>query len=269
MKLGEDLVCGNIEKLFEETRRNTKIQQDRWVKYCKRTREVEVDVNVKDLVLVQTHPMRSVSKRIVSKFKPKFEGPYEVMKVENNNVVIWKGDKPITVNVDQVRIYHPREGDEGVVKTDRLAGEGSRAEQVETEGSKGLAREKRTREKQCRGKRMMSEGSTESCNNCEDLHQSKSRLSVIMNGRKRPGTRGMTGREAADENQVLSGTSSPGPHRRAADNERQVLPWESDLAVWVMLSRECDRLSRRIASAVRPLSLKLLHQLRPSLRLYY
>ncbi|GFT62358.1 hypothetical protein NPIL_589311 [Nephila pilipes] len=80
--------------------------------------------------------MSSASKRIVSKFIPKFEGPYEVMKVENNNVVIWKGSKLITVNVDQVRIYHPRERDEGVVETDGLDGEGSRAEQVESEYSK-------------------------------------------------------------------------------------------------------------------------------------
>ncbi|GFU01142.1 hypothetical protein NPIL_669221 [Nephila pilipes] len=94
------------------------------------------------------YPVRSVRKRIVSKFKPIFEGPYEVMKVENNNVVIWKEVKLITVNVDQVRIYHPRERDEGGVETDGLNIDGSRAEQVETEGSKGLAREKSTKEKQ-------------------------------------------------------------------------------------------------------------------------
>ncbi|GFT11868.1 hypothetical protein NPIL_80961, partial [Nephila pilipes] len=74
-------------------RRNTKIQQDRWAKYYnKRIRKV--DVKVKDLVLGQTHPMSSASKRIVN----------------------------------QVRIYHPRERDEGVVETDGLDGEGSRAE---------------------------------------------------------------------------------------------------------------------------------------------
>ncbi|GFT10952.1 hypothetical protein NPIL_543951 [Nephila pilipes] len=76
--------------------------------------------------------MRSASKRIVNKFKHKFEGPYEVMKVENINVVIWKGGKLITVNVDQVRIYHPREREEGVVETDGLNGERSMAEQVES-----------------------------------------------------------------------------------------------------------------------------------------
>ncbi|GFS84856.1 hypothetical protein NPIL_321251 [Nephila pilipes] len=101
------------------------------------------------------------------------------MKVENNNVVIWKGGKPITVNVDQVRIYHPRERDEGIVETDGLDGEGSRAEQVETKGSKSLAREESSKEKQWRGKRMRSEGSTESSNNHERQHQSKRRPPVF------------------------------------------------------------------------------------------
>ncbi|GFT44355.1 hypothetical protein NPIL_533071 [Nephila pilipes] len=76
--------------------------------------------------------MRLASKRIVNKFKHKFEGPYEVMKVENNNVIIWKEGKSITVDVDQVRIYQPRERDEGVVETDGLNGERSREEQVES-----------------------------------------------------------------------------------------------------------------------------------------
>ncbi|GFT00218.1 hypothetical protein NPIL_524301 [Nephila pilipes] len=71
-----------------------------------------------------------------------------MMKVENNNVVIWKGGKSITVIVDQVRIYHPRERDEGVVEADGLDGDGSMAEQVETEGRKSLAREESSKEEQ-------------------------------------------------------------------------------------------------------------------------
>ncbi|GFS95917.1 hypothetical protein NPIL_109601 [Nephila pilipes] len=105
------------------------------------------------------------------------------MKVENNNVVIWKGRKPITVNVDQVLIYPPRERDEGVVETDGLVGEGSRAEQGETEGSKGLAREESNKEEQWRG--MRSEESTESSNNHERQYQSKRRPPVRRNWWKR------------------------------------------------------------------------------------
>ncbi|GFT27314.1 hypothetical protein NPIL_311991 [Nephila pilipes] len=183
------------------------------------------------------------------------------MKVGNNNVVIWKGGKPITVIVDQIRIYHPRERDEGVVETDGLDGEGSRAEQVETEGSKGPAREETSKEEQWQGKRMRSERSIESSNNHERQHQSKRRPLVRRNWRKRsapfslientevkrrphesckwrkrpipvslpsgPGTRKMTKREAADESKVLSERPSPGPPRGVTDNDRQVLPWRS------------------------------------------
>ncbi|GFS70015.1 hypothetical protein NPIL_62931 [Nephila pilipes] len=151
--------------------------------------------------------MRLASKRIVNKFKHKFEGPYEVMKVENNNVIIWKEGKSITVDVDQVRIYQPRERDEGVVETDGLNGERSRAEQVESEYSKGLARESSKKQK-WRGKVMVSEGSTESCNDRKYRHQSERRLPGRMNERKRPGIR-ITSREAADESGVMTGRSSP------------------------------------------------------------
>ncbi|GFY44823.1 hypothetical protein TNIN_374501 [Trichonephila inaurata madagascariensis] len=96
-----------------------------------------------------------------------------MMKVENNNVIIWKGGKQISVNVDQVRIYHPRERDEGDVETDGLDGEGSRAAQVETEDSKGLAREESTNVEQLRGKRVKSEGSAASSNYHESAAEQK------------------------------------------------------------------------------------------------
>ncbi|GFU42962.1 uncharacterized protein NPIL_190851 [Nephila pilipes] len=135
-----------VTSVDTEAMRNTKIQQYRWAKYYNKRRR-EGDVKVKDLVLVQTHPMSSASKRIVN----------------------------------QVRIYHPRERNEGVMETDGLDSEGSRAEQVETEGSKGLAREESSKEEQWRGKRMRSEGSIESSNNHERQHQSKRRPPVRRN----------------------------------------------------------------------------------------
>ncbi|GFS50917.1 uncharacterized protein TNCV_4848101 [Trichonephila clavipes] len=42
---------------------------------------------------------------------PKFEGPYRVLEVRNNNLIIWKKGKSVTVNIDQVRVYHPRQSD--------------------------------------------------------------------------------------------------------------------------------------------------------------
>ncbi|GFT24093.1 uncharacterized protein NPIL_690671 [Nephila pilipes] len=78
-----------------------------------------------------------------------------------------------------------KERDEGVVETDGLDGEGSRAEQVENEYSKGLAKEETSKRKQWRSKRMISEGSTEYSNKHESQHQSKERPSVRRNWRKR------------------------------------------------------------------------------------
>ncbi|GFW61943.1 transposon Ty3-I Gag-Pol polyprotein [Trichonephila clavipes] len=38
-------------------------------------------------------------------------GPYRVLEVRNNNLTIWKKGKRVTVNIDQVRVYHPRHSD--------------------------------------------------------------------------------------------------------------------------------------------------------------
>ncbi|GFW83838.1 uncharacterized protein TNCV_1491791 [Trichonephila clavipes] len=42
---------------------------------------------------------------------PKFEGPYRVLEVRNNNLIIWKKGKSVTVNIDQMQVYHPRQSD--------------------------------------------------------------------------------------------------------------------------------------------------------------
>ncbi|GFT06964.1 uncharacterized protein TNCV_1415281 [Trichonephila clavipes] len=42
---------------------------------------------------------------------PKFEGPYRVLEVRNNSLTIWKRERRVTVNIKQVRIYHPRQSD--------------------------------------------------------------------------------------------------------------------------------------------------------------
>ncbi|GFV82581.1 retrovirus-related Pol polyprotein from transposon 412 [Trichonephila clavipes] len=61
---------------------------------------------VNDWVLIATHPLSSATRKVVAKLKPKFEGPYRVLDVKNNNTVVWKARIRLTVNVDQVRIYH-------------------------------------------------------------------------------------------------------------------------------------------------------------------
>ncbi|GFX68000.1 uncharacterized protein TNCV_921011 [Trichonephila clavipes] len=81
----------------------------------RRRRDVQIKVN--DWVLVATHPLSSATRKVVAKFKPKFEGPYRVLDVKNNNVVIWKAGKRLTINVDQVRIYRHRKCDETEIGT--------------------------------------------------------------------------------------------------------------------------------------------------------
>ncbi|GFT21929.1 uncharacterized protein TNCV_2383181 [Trichonephila clavipes] len=107
---GTGYVGGNIEKLFDDARQNMRKQHKTWEKYYNRKwREVNIKVN--DLVLVQTHFISTASRRVVGKFMPKFEGPYRVLEVRNNNLIIWKKERRVTVNIDQVRVYHPRQSD--------------------------------------------------------------------------------------------------------------------------------------------------------------
>ncbi|GFV95332.1 uncharacterized protein TNCV_4587071 [Trichonephila clavipes] len=105
---GAEYVGRNIEKLLVEARQNTRKQHKTWGKYYNRKRR-EVNIKVNDLVLVQTHFMSAASRRMVGKFMPKFEGPYRVLEFRNNNLIIWKKGKRVTVNIDQVRVYHPRQ----------------------------------------------------------------------------------------------------------------------------------------------------------------
>ncbi|GFW46730.1 uncharacterized protein TNCV_2980861 [Trichonephila clavipes] len=72
---------------------------------------------VDDWVLIATQPLSSATRKVVAKFKPKFEGPYRVLDVKNNNVVVWKAGKRLTVNNDQVKIYRHRKCDETEIGT--------------------------------------------------------------------------------------------------------------------------------------------------------
>ncbi|GFS97408.1 retrovirus-related Pol polyprotein from transposon 17.6 [Trichonephila clavipes] len=107
---------GDIERLFEEARRNTKVKHEKWDKYYNRRRR-DVQIKVNDWVLIATHPLSSATRKVVAKFKPKFERPYRVLDVKNNNVGVWKAGKRLTINVDQVRIYRHRKCDETEIGT--------------------------------------------------------------------------------------------------------------------------------------------------------
>ncbi|GFV70818.1 uncharacterized protein TNCV_1947281 [Trichonephila clavipes] len=105
-----------IERLFEEARRNTKAKHEKWEKYYNRRRR-DVQIKVNDWVLIATHPLSSATRKLVPKFKPKSEGPYRVLVVKNNNKVVWKAGKRLTINVDQVRIYRHRKCNEAELRT--------------------------------------------------------------------------------------------------------------------------------------------------------
>ncbi|GFU37208.1 uncharacterized protein TNCV_4272141 [Trichonephila clavipes] len=81
---GTEFAVGGIERLFEEARRNTETKHENWKKYYNRRRR-DVQIKVNDWVLV-AHHLSSATRKVVAKFKPKFEGPYRVLDVKNNNV---------------------------------------------------------------------------------------------------------------------------------------------------------------------------------------
>ncbi|GFX67101.1 uncharacterized protein TNCV_590171 [Trichonephila clavipes] len=81
-----------------------------WEKYYNRRRR-DVHIKVNDLVLIQTHFLSAAGRKQVGKFIPKFKGPYRVFEVKGNNLIIWKSGKSVTVNIDQVRVYRPRQTD--------------------------------------------------------------------------------------------------------------------------------------------------------------
>ncbi|GFX21775.1 retrovirus-related Pol polyprotein from transposon 412 [Trichonephila clavipes] len=107
---GAEYVGRNIEKLFDEARQNRRKQHKHWEKYHYRKRR-EVNIKINDLVLVQTHFISAAGRRVVGKFMPKFEGPYRVLEVRNNNLIILKRGKRVTVNIDHVRVYRPQQSD--------------------------------------------------------------------------------------------------------------------------------------------------------------
>ncbi|GFU70984.1 uncharacterized protein TNCV_3350071 [Trichonephila clavipes] len=129
---GTEFAVGDIEKLFE-ARRTTKAKHEKWAKYYnKRRRDVQIKVN--DWVLLQTHPLSLTVKKIAAKLKPKFEDPYRVLDVHNNDLVVWKSGKRLTVNIDQVRLYHQRESDENGISVGNSDSSGSRYQASSFEG---------------------------------------------------------------------------------------------------------------------------------------
>ncbi|GFW39524.1 retrovirus-related Pol polyprotein from transposon gypsy [Trichonephila clavipes] len=120
-------LVGDIERLFEEARRNTKAMHEKSEKDYNRPRR-DVQIKVNDWFLIATHPLSSATKKVVAKFKSKFVGIYRVLEVKQNNLVIWRSGKRLTVNVDQVRTYHHRKCDQMEIRTGSSESNSSRQE---------------------------------------------------------------------------------------------------------------------------------------------
>ncbi|GFX78621.1 uncharacterized protein TNCV_30611 [Trichonephila clavipes] len=124
-------------------------QHKTWGKYYNRKRR-EVNIKVNDLVLVQTHFISAACRRVVRKFMPKFEGPYRALKVRNNNLIIWKKGKRVTVNIDQVRVYRPRQSD--TISSDRVSSDrSSRSQPGKFKGSRKTSSEQSNGHKSSKG----------------------------------------------------------------------------------------------------------------------
>ncbi|GFS96533.1 uncharacterized protein TNCV_3943331 [Trichonephila clavipes] len=118
-----------------------------------------LNIKVNDLVLVQTHFISAAGRRVVGKFMPKFEGPYRVLEVRNNNLIIWKRGKRVTVNIDQVRVYRPRQSDnissdshlETLYEGQRSSDRSSRSQPGKFKGSRKTSSEERNGHKSSKG----------------------------------------------------------------------------------------------------------------------
>ncbi|GFU83397.1 uncharacterized protein TNCV_1139061 [Trichonephila clavipes] len=120
---------------------------------------MEVNIKVNDLVLVQTHFVSAAGRRVVGKFMPKSEGPYRVLEVRNNNLIILKMFKKVTVNMDQLRVYRPRQSDtissdnhvETLYEGQRSSDRSSRLQPGKFKGSRNTSSEQNNGHKSSKG----------------------------------------------------------------------------------------------------------------------
>ncbi|GFW02478.1 retrovirus-related Pol polyprotein from transposon 412 [Trichonephila clavipes] len=98
-------VGNNIERLFDEARRNMQKKHKSWEKhYNLRRRDVHIKVN--DLVLLQTHFLSAAGRKQVGKFMPKFEGPYKVRVYRPRQSDTISSDSPIETLYDEQEVSH-------------------------------------------------------------------------------------------------------------------------------------------------------------------
>ncbi|GFX49536.1 retrovirus-related Pol polyprotein from transposon 17.6 [Trichonephila clavipes] len=93
------------------------------------------------------------------KFMPKCKGSYRVLEVRNNNLIIFKKGKRVTVNINQERVYRPRESDtisldshlETLYERQRSSDRSSRSKPGKFKGSKKTSSEESNGHKSSKG----------------------------------------------------------------------------------------------------------------------
>ncbi|GFX08914.1 retrovirus-related Pol polyprotein from transposon 17.6 [Trichonephila clavipes] len=100
----------NIERLFDEARRNMRKKHKSLEKILQSQKEGCSHQSERFSFTSNTF-LSAAGRKQVGKFMPNFEGPDRVLKVNGNNLIIWKSGRKITVNIDQVRVYRPRQTD--------------------------------------------------------------------------------------------------------------------------------------------------------------
>ncbi|GFY21371.1 hypothetical protein TNCV_3994151 [Trichonephila clavipes] len=58
-------------------------------------RRRDMQIKVKDWVLIKSHHLSIATKKVIAKFKPIFEGSYSVLDVKHNDLGIWKSGKSV------------------------------------------------------------------------------------------------------------------------------------------------------------------------------
>ncbi|GFX89388.1 uncharacterized protein TNCV_2202301 [Trichonephila clavipes] len=190
---GTEFAVGDIERLFEEARRNTETKQENWKK------NIMIDVGV------------------MCKLR--------VLDVKNNNVVIWKAGKRLTINVDQVRIYRHRKCDETEIGTGN-SDNGSLHD--ESSGfDRGQRRSNDSRDGKKKGKKSRKEETVTPTTSGYNLiprirKREESRPTIERKAQQGGPVRSRKGRERNDSPYIEERTRSSNKNaRRGGDQQRQ------------------------------------------------
>lgn len=105
----ENLISNNIQDILEEAKLNMKKAQERQRHYYNLRRR-KTEFHIGQEILKQLHHLSCAAESFVAKFAPKFDGPFKIKDIKENNLIIVNSEGKIeTINIDQAKPYHNRE----------------------------------------------------------------------------------------------------------------------------------------------------------------